>query len=66
MMLIPSEDGFLTRLQETGFATATFTASDDLVIVIGTIQDRVKAALGCNIRVYLKTTDSLHVRVRSD
>ena len=45
MRLLPSEDGFLTQLQETGAAWATISARDDLREVVRRLEARA-AELG--------------------
>lgn len=50
MMLYPSEDGFLTKLQETGSADFTTTASEDLLIAFKTVEEKADV-LGIAIRI---------------
>lgn len=64
MLLVPSEDGFLTRLQETGRGTVMLTATDDLAISIPTIQEKVRSALGIEIRVFVGQDHGLIVFAR--
>lgn len=56
MMLMPSADGFITRLQEAGNAVATVTSSDDLAIVIPAILKHIEPA-GLKVRIYMGQAD---------
>lgn len=62
-MLMPSADGFITRLQETGNAVATVTASDDFAVAIPAILKHVKPA-GLDVRIFLAQDRSLLVMVK--
>lgn len=63
-MLMPSEDGFLTQLQETGSALATLTGSDDLAVAVPALVAKAATA-GLDVRVYPEHEGrSLYVQVR--
>lgn len=63
-MFIPSRDGFLTALQETGHAKVTITATDDLCIVAPTVQ-KVAREAGIEVRVFATSVcDTLLVMAR--
>lgn len=51
MMFLLGRDGFKTMLQTAGEGKVTYTSSDDLVVVIGTIQAEA-AELGMDVRVF--------------
>lgn len=66
MMFLPGRKGFLTLLRQQGFAHCSVNPTDDLVVSLEAIKDYVKSNLGRNVRIFLDSTESLLVELRSD
>lgn len=65
VMFLPSRDGFLTQLQETGRARCTLTGTDDLAVAIPAVVEHAWS-LAVKVRVFIIDTSTLEVVVRED